>query len=42
MTIENAIKSTLTNISNRIVHTLNNTISHFQAQPSAWDNWVYQ
>jgi uncharacterized membrane protein (Fun14 family) len=33
--IENTAKSTLTDITNQAIHSLNNTASHFQAHPSA-------
>ena len=33
--IENAAKSTLTDITNQAIHALNNTSSHFQTHPSA-------
>src|SRR5437588_10540707 len=33
--IENTAKSTLTDITNQAIHTLNNTSSHFQAHPLA-------
>jgi uncharacterized membrane protein (Fun14 family) len=32
--IENTAKSTLVDITNQTIHTLNNTASHFQAHPS--------
>jgi uncharacterized membrane protein (Fun14 family) len=33
--IENATKSTLTDITNQAIHAINDTSSHFQAHPSA-------